>query len=71
MTRTDLFENASKSNFELVSEKKDNRGITFLLFVNGEKGFIYRDQIDDDFFLVGIYRIEMAKRLIDKFTRKF
>lgn len=71
MTRTDLFENASKSNFELVNEKKDNRGITFLLFVNGETGFIYRNQIDNYFFLVGIYRIEMAKRLIDKFTRKF
>ena len=69
MTKVELLEYAKAFNFELDKEVKDLSGNSFLSLRNEtiDTRVIYRDQKDDDFFIVGLYSSEKADKLLKKF----
>lgn len=67
MTRSEILEYEKTSNFELDKEVKDLSGTTFLSLRNATTDFIFifRDQKDGDFFLMGMYPSEKADKLME------
>lgn len=74
MTKLEVLENARECNFEIDEEVKDLSGNTFLSFhnTNGAKAiFVFRNQKDDDFYLLGVYSIKKAHKLMKRIKESF
>ena len=67
MKKSEILKVARSCNFELNQEVKDLSGNTFFSLRNATTDLvpIYRDQKDSDFFLMGLYPSEKAKKLME------
>lgn len=67
MKKSEILEVARSCNFELNKEVKDLSGNTFFSLRNVTTDLvpIYRDQKNRDFFLMGLYPSEKAKKLME------
>lgn len=68
MKRVDILEVARSCRFDLYEQVKDLSGNTFFSLRNASADFIliYRDQNDGNFFSIGSYSLERAKKLMNK-----
>ena len=70
MKKNELLSNAKKYNFEVLKEVKDLSGNTFISLYHNKITdfiFIFRNQKDNNFFLIGSYPLKKANNLIDRF----
>lgn len=67
MKKSEILEVAKSCSFVLGKEIKDLSGNTFFSLRNATTDLIpiYRDQKDEDFFLMGLYPSEKANKLMD------
>lgn len=72
MKKSEILECARTCNFELDKEIKDLSGNKFFSLKNETTDliFIYRDQKDRDFFLMGLYNSEKAEKLMELLKNK-
>ena len=69
MKREEMINIAKSNNYELCREVVDLSGNIFCMFFNKcvDLVFIYIDQKDGDFFMIGLYPYSKAMRLMDRF----
>lgn len=68
MKKSDILEIAKSCHFDLYEQVRDLSGNTFFSLRNASADFIliYRDQNDGNFFSIGSYSLEQAKKLMNK-----
>lgn len=68
MEKQEMLKIAKSCNFYQDKELKDLSGNTFVSFRNEATDliFIYRDQKDGKFFLIGLFKSDRAKKLMKK-----
>lgn len=68
MKKSEILEYGKACNFELDKEVKDLSGNTFFSMRNATTDliFVYRDQKDGNFFLIGMFPSEKANKLMNK-----
>ena len=68
MKKQEILKIAKSCNFYQDKELKDLSGNTFVSFHNETTDlvFIYRDQKDGNFFFIGVFRTDKAKKLMIK-----
>lgn len=68
MKKSEILEYGKACNFELDKEVKDLSGNTFFSMRNATTDliFVYRDQKDGNFFLIGMFPSEKVNRLMNR-----
>lgn len=71
MTKTYILEIAELNNFKVDREVKDLAGTHFFTLCNPTTDLVamYRDQKDENYFLVGLYRSASANKMMDRIKK--